>query len=313
MKYLDFTRKALKISRSWPADLVYTRMLQVARAASLARVPVILELHDIPSGRFGPSRLRDFLRTPTHKRVVFITRALRKLVEERLEIEIPEEEVIIAPDGVDLERYANLPVPSDARRDLPISDRFTVLYSGSFYQGRGMQMLFDLAGALSEMQFIWVGGSPEEVAYWRQKVTSAGLENVILTGFVSNAELPRYQASADLLLMPYSRNVAASSGGNIAEVTSPMKLFEYMACGRTIVTSDLPVLHEVLSDQNAVFCPPDDLVHWIYELKALAEDASRRQRLGKQAWIDVQKYSWRYRMKRILDAWKTLGGKNTDE
>jgi len=105
LKYLDFTFKSLQAVRQWRADIVYTRMLQVARSAALSGLPVILELHNVPSGRFGPSRLRDFLCTPVHKRVVFITRSLRQLVEEQLELEIPDEEVIIGPDGVDLERY----------------------------------------------------------------------------------------------------------------------------------------------------------------------------------------------------------------
>jgi glycosyltransferase involved in cell wall biosynthesis len=306
LRYLDFTFKALTQARNWHADLVYTRMLQVARSAALSGMPVILELHDVPSGRFGPSRLRDFLCTPVHKRVVFITHSLRRLIEDQLAIEIPEEEVIIAPDGVDLERYSQLPSPSEARQSLGLIEKITALYSGSFYQGRGLQTLFDLAGMLREMQFVWVGGAPEEVSTWKQKLKSTGIENVMLTGYVNNSELPRYQAAADLLLMPYSRNVAGSSGGNIANVTSPMKLFEYMACGRAIVTTDLPVLHEVLNDQNAVFCPPDDLQTWKSTLQALAEDDKKRQALGKQALMDVQQYSWRNRMRQIMDGWTTL-------
>ena len=33
-----------------------------------------------------------------------------------------------------------------------------------------------------------------------------------------------------------------------------MKMFEYMAAGRAIVSSDLPVIREVLNERNAVFC-----------------------------------------------------------
>jgi glycosyltransferase involved in cell wall biosynthesis len=57
--------------------------------------------------------------------------------------------------------------------------------------------------------------------------------------------------------MPYKSKVAGNSGGDIAQVTSPMKLFEYLACGRAILTSDLPVLREVLSENNAAFYPPE--------------------------------------------------------
>lgn len=313
LRYLDYTPRFLREVREWHADLVYTRMLQVARSAALSGVPVLLELHDLPSGRFGLARLQEFLRTPVHKRVVFITRALQQLVEEQLNSDLPEEEVIIAPDGVDLERYANLPQPAEARRQLHLPDRFTALYSGSFYRGRGLQTLFELAQKLRDVQFVWVGGSSEDVEHWNRQLADGGITNVVLTGFVDNAVLPLYQSAADLLLMPYDLKVAGSSGGDISQVTSPMKLFEYMACGRPILTSDLPVLHEVLNPGNAVFCPPDDLESWVGAITALSSDAARRQALAAQALHDVQAYSWRSRMEKIMTSWNLLDPKVTDE
>ncbi len=305
LRYVDFVLRALLSAKSWQAELVYTRMLQVARTAARMGFPVILELHDLPSGRYGLAHLRKFLHAPTRKQVVLITRSLQALVEAQLGEAIPGDVSIIAPDGVDLERYADLPDPVDARKALHLPERFTALYSGSFYQGRGMQMLFDLAVHFKEMTFLWVGGKPCEINEWREKIQTAHLDNVILPGFVDNAALPEYQAAADLLLMPYSQTVAGSSGGNIASVTSPMKLFEYMACGRAILTSDLPVLHEVLNEGNAVFCPPDDLVGWLDAIQSLAADAPRRERLAAQALKDIRQYSWRRRMEKIIKPWKT--------
>ena len=90
-----------------------------------------------------------------------------------------------------------------------------------------------------------------------------------------------------------------------------MKLFEYMACGRAILTSDLPVLHEVLNDGNGVFCPPDDLVAWVDTIQSLAADAPRRAHLAAQALQDVRQYSWRNRMEKIIEPWKTPDKKVT--
>ncbi len=302
--YLDFFIPAVNMSIKWEADLIYTRMLQAARTSAFYGYPTILEMHEVPTGKHGPEHFKKFVHEPIRKLIVFITHSLRNLCEEQLGEKIPDEIVYVAPDGVDLERYAGLPDAATARNRLNLQDRFTLLYSGSFYQGRGMQMLFDLARQLTDKQFLWLGGKPGDVEEWRHKLNEAHIENVTLPGFVDNASLPAYQATADLLLMPYSNSVAGSSGGDIAKVTSPMKLFEYMACGRAIITSDLPVLHEVLNDQNAVFCPPDDLDAWISSIQSLATDDALRVRLGSQALKDVQQYSWRYRMQNIEVAWK---------
>jgi len=79
------------------------------------------------------------------------------------------------------------------------------------------------------------------------------------------------------------------------------------------VTSDLPVLHEVLNEANAIFLPPDDLDTWKMTLQSLSEDEPRRQRLAGQALADAQQFSWRSRMQQILDGWTTLQQKVSDD
>jgi len=133
-----------------------------------------------------------------------------------------------------------------------------------------------------------------------QKVNDLGLKNVTLTGFIPNAELPQYQAACNILLMPYQRSVAASSGGNIARYLSPMKLFEYMACGRAIISSDLPVLEEILNHENAVLLPPDDLTAWVSAIQDLNANPEKRVQLGVQAQLDAQQYSWNARAQNII-------------
>ena len=99
-----------------------------------------------------------------------------------------------------------------------------------------------------------------------------------MTGFVKHESIPLYQAAADILLMPYSRSIEASSGQDIAEVINPMKMFEYMAAGRAIVSADLPSIREVLNEGNAVFCEPGDIGNWNWrlEIESLLADEPRR-------------------------------------
>jgi glycosyltransferase involved in cell wall biosynthesis len=79
-----------------------------------------------------------------------------------------------------------------------------------------------------------------------------------------------------------------------------MKMFEYMAAGRLIVSSDLPVLREVLNVRNAALCPPDDASTWIRALQRAREDEVWRCALGAQARLDVQSYAWEERVQKIL-------------
>ena len=113
---------------------------------------------------------------------------------------------------------------------------------------------------------------------WRPgRSAPANLTNVTFTGFVPNERIPLYQSAADVLLMPYGRAVTTSSGGNTAEICSPMKMFEYMAAGRAILTSDLPVLREVLDETKAVFSPLEQAEAWESALGGLLANPQRRQ------------------------------------
>ncbi len=121
-----------------------------------------------------------------------------------------------------------------------------------------------------------------------------------MTGFVENSHLPLYQAAAEVLLMPYEKTIAGSGGGNSADICSPMKMFDYLAAGRAILTSDLPVFHEVLNDKNAVFCLPEDSEDWIKQLSMLIQNPSLRDALSKQARQDAELYTWKQRAEKAL-------------
>ncbi len=303
LKRYDFVYRAWKRAQGWKADIVYTWLPQIGLMALQAGIPLVLELHDRPSGRIGPQLLRWVVNREGSKRFAIITQALYRVLREEFGLNLREDQVVIAPNGVDLERYQGLPDPSEARQRLGLKEQFTAVYSGHFYPGRGMGLLMAVARNLPYIQFLWVGGREESVNYWRNEVRQRGLTNVILTGFVENRVLPLYQAAGEVLLMPYERAVAGSSGGNSADICSPMKMFEYLACGRAILTSDLPVLHEVLNDGNARFCPPEDVEAWTRALDDLFRHTDVCGALGQQARVDAERYTWVARAHRILANW----------
>lgn len=297
----DLAWKAVKEARRQKADLLYTWMPQAAELALWQKLPVVLEMHDLPSGRLGPSVFRQFWKLPGRKRMTCITRALLERLVVKYDLHPAQGEAVVNPNGVDLERYQDLPEPEQARADLGLPQVFTAGYSGHFYPGRGMDLMLSLARANPQAQFMWMGGRPEAVEEWRLRLSAERIANVTLTGFINNRVLPRWQSAADVLLMPYERRIAGSSGGDSAAIASPMKMFEYMACGRAIITSDLPVIREVQNEGNAVFCPPDDPGAWQEALARLQADTDLRQRLAGQARLDAAGYTWEKRQERILE------------
>jgi glycosyltransferase involved in cell wall biosynthesis len=295
-----FFWSAVRRAANLQPDLVYTWVPQSAVYALLHRLPVIIELHDLPSGAVGPWWHRLFLWIPGRKRMMVITHALEDTLDHRYGKHLVPEDMILAPNGIEPERFENLPAPQLARHQLGLVDALTIACTGHLYAGRGVEIFIELARVIPEAQFVWAGGKPEDVAAWREQ--TANLRNVTFTGFIPNDRLPLYQAAADILLMPYGKFIGISSGGgNSAAISSPLKMFEYLAAGRAIVASDLPVFREVLNERNAVFCPPDDVPAWIAAVRNLLNNPARRDALAVQAKNDSRRYSWTERAKRGLN------------
>ena len=304
LKRLDFIFHAQRAAETFGADLIYTWLPQSAVIALWRKYPTILEMHADVGGLMGAWWLHRFWKSRGKKLMTVTTRALRKALERSAGFGFEEEAVTVAPNGVELERYENFPDPATARRKLMLKNRLTIGFTGHIYPGRGADLLFELARLMPGVNFLWVGGTPDLVSFWQKKLETVGVKNVMMTGFVEHERIPLYQAAADVLLMPYSRSIEASSGQDIAEVINPMKMFEYMAAGRAIISADLPVIREVLHERNAVFCKPGDVDAWKSAIETLLLDEKHRLALGIQARRDVERYTWEARARRIMNELK---------
>ena len=301
LKRFDFIFHAQRAAKNFGADLIYTWLPQSAVLGLWSGYPVVLEMHADNSGKLGAWWMRQFWKTNGRKLMTVTTSALRNALERSTRLQFKDEALLLAPNGVELEKYEGLPNPVEARHQLNLPDGLTVGFTGHIYPGRGADLLFALAKEMPQANFLWVGGTPELVEFWRGKLTEAKMTNVTMTGFVKHEHIPLYQAAADILLMPYSRSIEASSGQDIAEVINPMKMFEYMAASRSIICADLPSIREVLNEGNAVLVEAGNFGKWKAEIESLLADEPRRLALGAQARKDVARLTWVKREELVME------------
>ena len=305
-KRYDFALKSVLEAKRWGSAVIYTWMAQAAIIAKWLGLLPVLELHMMPSGKLGPLMLKSLVRGQGKKLFLPITMALKEKLKRVENISLPEEFTQIAPMGSEPERYLEMGTASELRQELGLIDTLTVAYTGHLYEGRGMNLLMALAIRFPRVPFLWIGGRDADVQLWRGKIQQARLDNVQLTGFVENALLPKYQAAADILLMPYGLQVGVSGQGDTADVCSPMKLFDYLSAGRVIISSDLPVIHEVLNEENAIFCEPDDVDSWENAIADCLENIFLRETLASNAKRDALRYSWLARAEKTIFKIKTI-------
>ena len=224
-------------------------------------------------------------------RFVCISEVLARLI---IAAGCPEEAVFAAHDGVDLERFTPEIDRSTARLRLGLPAQPIVCHAGHLYDGRGVETLLE-AAAPPARGAVPVRGRHRRRRCPAQGRRAGGLPNVRFEGDVPNAELPLYLFAADALAMAYTR------GTSTHHYMSPMKLFEYLAAGRPIISSDFAVLHEVLtSDRDAIFVPPADAGALVAAIRRVLDDGELAQRMGRLGRQTAARYTWVERQKRVL-------------
>lgn len=288
-----FDRIASWYARAFKPDLVYTRSIGAAIRCAQSGIKTIVEFHSsVEDLRRRQPDLVEVAKRAELLRVVTVT---RYLAEQYLSIGLPESKLVVWPDAVDLVRYEGLPDRRAARErlGLPIDGPLAV-YTGHLYESKGPSTLIEAARLAPEIHFLLVGGWPQDIERLRKK--AGDLKNLTFTGFVSNRELPMYQASADVLLLPTSGRTEHALG------TSPLKLFEYMAARRPLLASRIPALEDVVRDgENALLFEADNAASLASSLRTLLRDPGLSSRMADRAREDVEAYTWARRASSILE------------
>ena len=253
--------------------------------------PVVFESHGLPSSPYLRWIEKRLFRYPNLLKLVVISDALKRFYRESFDL---------LPDSIEVHHdAADIPDTQDAldraRRD---GAPLRVGYIGHLYKGRGIEIVLAVAELMDQYEFHIYGGLQKDVEAW----TNAGLTNTFFHGHIDPVETVAARADSDILIMPYQERLAvAGRNVNTSAWMSPMKLFEYMSAQRPIVSSDLPVLREVLNEDNAILVPPTDVAAWVDALRRLS-DASERSRLAERAYADfVKRHTWDRRAENMLE------------
>jgi glycosyltransferase involved in cell wall biosynthesis len=166
-------------------------------------------------------------------------------------------------------------------------ERPVIGFAGNFLAEKvDFRLLERLAAGRPDWTILLVG--PERSDTAERLGELARLPNVVWTGAVPYAEVPRSIAAFDVGLIPYLANAYTRS-------CFPLKLYEYLAAGKPVVATGLPEL-EGLEPHAVVAQGPDDAIEAIERALASLGDADREARQAVAA-----RNTWDTRTARLLD------------
>ncbi len=180
------------------------------------------------------------------------------------------------------------------------SQKVNVAYIGNLYPGKGMELIQKLLPIADFCHFHIIGGQGDELELWQERCSDS--ENITFYGFLSPAVVESMRTQFDCFLAPFQLNVMIGPGTDAAKWMSPLKIFEYMASGKLIIASDLPVIREVLEHEfNALLCRPDNPLEWLSALRRVRDEQERCAEIAENALEVIRtKYTWLERARQIL-------------
>ncbi|TKX72881.1 glycosyltransferase [Halorubrum sp. GN11_10-6_MGM] len=278
-------------------DLAYCRTYRATNYLVEKGVPTIMESHSPTLRRHAQRRV---MKNATKDAFCGLVTIGENLKDNFVEAGVPEEKVLVLQDGVDLDQFADRISKGKARSELGLpADQQLVVYVGSLHEDKGIRHSLQVASRLPNVRFQFVGGDEDDVDTWSKTAADIGADNTHFSGYVPNREVPKYLAAADVLLMPYKTDHDVRLMD--LKSTSPLKLFEYMAAERPIVSSDIPAISRTLThEETGLLAEPNDVDELVSYVTRVFRDEEFATKLAQNARNEVPKYSWQSRCETMI-------------
>ena len=137
-----------------------------------------------------------------------------------------------------------------------------------------------------------------------KKIRKLGLcDSIQLEAPVPHHQVPGVISEADVCLAPLALN-----DRNITQGCCPIKILEYMSCGRPVVATNLPVVRELVrEDMDALLFAPDDRDDMIRQILRLLSDRALAADLATRAAAGVRsRFTWHHAGKKLLKVYRGL-------
>lgn len=204
--------------------------------------------------------------------------------------------VTVIPNGVGPSDFPASPLPArDGRAPL-------LLYIGTLADWQGLDIVIKALPKILEQQPVKlkiVGrGRSRQRKMLAKQIRKLGLEeHVIVEPAVPHHEVPRLISGADICVAPLALN-----DRNVTQGACPIKILEYMAAGRPLIASNMPIVRELVrEDVDGLLFSPNDPEDLARQANLLLKDAELSKRLAESAAAQVrEKFTWHASQKKLL-------------
>ena len=152
-------------------------------------------------------------------------------------------------------------------------EEFVVHFHGEFQALHGVKYIIEAASMLPDVEFRIIGRG-KGFTPCEEMAKEFGLKNVKFIPPVSYEKLAEYICQSSICLGIFGNTQKAG-------LVIPNKVYEALACGKPVITSDTPAVRKLLTGgKNAVLCNPADPKDLAGSIERLKNDKNLREKIA---------------------------------
>ena len=264
--------------------------LAASRVARRHGIPLVYEIRGfwedalVDSGKTSETSLRyklvRALETHVCRSAKIVTTIAHGLRDDLIERGIDGDQIKIAANGVQADRFSALAPDDDLIAELGYEGKTLIGYIGSLFAWEGVDDLIRAVPYIVEqapnVRVVIVGGGELEPKI-RKLMDELQVHDVVnYVGRVPHEDVTRYYSIMDVLVYPRksTRNT---------ELCTPLKPLEAMAMEKAIVGSDVGGIAELISDGAGLQFTAGEPRHLATQCLDLVDNPEKRNRIGTDA------------------------------
>jgi glycosyltransferase involved in cell wall biosynthesis len=221
-----------------------------AREAGRSSIPFIYYWLDvlhklIPARVFQPlGRLVESRTLRRSNRTLVLNERLKDYV---VALGANPEKTVVLGAGINTGMFHPDNTGRDVRQRYGIGESDVVLFfMGWLYRFSGIKEVAAQVAAGTDFKLLVVGEGDDYAELQNIRELHKAQDRIILAGQQPYQEIPAFIAAADICLLP------AYAGEEIMQDIVPIKMYEYMAMGKPVITTKLPGIIKEFGDDNGV-------------------------------------------------------------
>lgn len=224
------------------------------------------------------------------KKIIAVTQGVKEGI--KLLYNIPDDKIVVVENGANIELFKQKD-QKEAKEKLNLDQKCNyICFIGNLAPWQGVEYLIQSAplviNEILNVKFLIIGDGLMKKNLMELAEKTGVFNKFIFTGTVPYEEVTNYINASDICVAPFIRSRNEKIG------LSPLKLYEYMACGKPVVASNILGVGDILEhEKTGISVKSEDPQELGNAIVKLLKDEKLRNEMGLNGRKYVSKnHSW---------------------